>query len=349
MSYFSSKKSLLSGVSAVVLATTVGVSAVGVSGALAQTVDYTHSSGVDVWADGGTERAADDTTSADMAEARAGDNLTLEGGVSGFTSATRPSRRSIGILRGGTNGAGEFVVLQDIRTNEYGIGKIIKQVGNSARAVDLTVGSGSSANLRSVTLTVGGDAGESATVRNLTVRNVSTFNNSSSRTIFKGNLTVEGATQISANGTRSIDATLTLKGALNKFAGDITLNDQARGDAYLTISGSGDQRIVGRLDVSSGTSNADNTGQIRAASDGEGAIKVLNGRDGLSAREVTFDIQIGHDDATDANDRRLKQLEVGERSKGGHAILNREVHVDNIDVIAGNTVNESSVNNRVLV
>ena len=105
-----------------------------------------------------------------------------------------------------------------------------------------------------------------------------------SHSTFKGNLTVEGATQIAVVSfrTNAASATLELKGALSKFAQDITLNGRAGGNAYLTLSGSGAQRIVGRLDVSSGTSNADNTGQIKAASDGEGTIRVLNGREGQS-------------------------------------------------------------------
>ena len=73
----SSKKSLLSGASAVVLATTVGVSAVGVSGALAQAVEYTHNSaGIRIWGGGGG--TAGDLS--DVRNANPGDNLTLEGG-----------------------------------------------------------------------------------------------------------------------------------------------------------------------------------------------------------------------------------------------------------------------------
>ena len=101
MCRFSSKSSLLAGVSAVVLAASVG------SGAFAQTaVDYTHSTGNNIWADG-TARNANNTSSTDMAEARDGDNLTLSVGRVSITSSSR-SGVSIGQLRSGASGAGEI-------------------------------------------------------------------------------------------------------------------------------------------------------------------------------------------------------------------------------------------------
>ena len=324
----SSKKSLLSGVSAVVLATTVGVSAVGVSGALAQAVDYTHSTGTKVWADNPSERTAGNN--GDLTNARADDNLTLEGGVVGFSDTSDSGRHRIGILRGGTSGAGQFIV----RGNNVHIDGTIGEIGKPGdHAVNLLIGSSAplpSAVRSSLSVT------RNAVVNDLEI-DVSGFTNDGSqgRATFNGNLTVEGTTQIKAGNSpvSPINAILELKGAQNKFAQDITLNDQAGGNAYLTLSGSGNQTIE-----ATGPNN-----KIKAASDGEGTVQVLNGRDGLAPNRATFDIQIGHDDATDdANDKRLKQLVVGESSKGGSAIFNKEVHVDAIDVIAGNHRDEKA-------
>ena len=320
----SSRKSLLSGVSAVVLATTVGV-----SGALAQ-VTYTHTTGVGFWAGAGSRTPGNN---GDLGNAIAGDNLTLEGGTVDLDYASGAGRRSIGILRGGTNGAGELRFQSNIAGLVVNIGEIVKQAGNSARAVDLKLVGFNGSGPKSFTLNVAGEA----TVRNLTMNtgDVSGSNTSSIFT-FNDDLTVEGATRITAGTGNSADsdATLTLKGAENKFAGDISLEDQTNGSAYLVISGGADQTI-GRV-ANNGTN------RIKAASDGEGTIKVLNGRDGLAPRKATFDIQIGHDEVADANDRRLGQLTVGETSKGGSAVFNEAVHVDKIDVIAGNHANEKA-------
>ncbi len=315
MCRFSSKSSLLAGVSAVVLAASVG------SGAFAQAVDYTHSTaGSNIWADG-TARNASNTSSTDMAEARAGDNLTLSAGRVGITGDSR-SGASIGELRSGASGAGGLLVTSSGRT----IRTIIKQ---GTQAVDL-----------SLVARLAGDSvltvEEGAVVRNLAIdfQNVSSAGEQAKAT-FKGNLTAEGITQIKAgnNSTNPVNAFLELEGDAT-FGGDVTLDDQGTGGrAYMTISGSADQTI-GRLN--------NGTAKITAAADGEGTIQVLNGRDGLAPRKATFDIEIGHDAATDANDRRLRQLTVGDASKGGHAIFNRGVHVDHINVIAGNHDNEKT-------
>ena len=229
----SSKKSLLSGVFAVVLATSVGV-----SGALAQAVDYTHSSGNDIWADGATERTT--TTSTDMGEARAGDNLTIESGTVDVSATTRANARRIGILQSGLNGAGKLGLVSSGAANIFDIsvtiGEIRKQ-GN--RAVNLELFS-TRYRQSSMLLSVTGDA----TVHKLDIELTSADQpTSDGRALFNGNLTVEDVTEIDAgnSSTGSIDATLELKGALNKFAGDITLDDQAGGRAYLTLSGGSDQ------------------------------------------------------------------------------------------------------------
>ena len=226
----SSKKSLLSGVSAVVLATTVGVSAVGVSGALAQAVDYTHSTGTKVWANNPSERTAGNN--GDLTNARADDNLTLEGGVVGFSDTSVSGRRRIGILRGGTSGAGQFIV----RGNNVHIDGTIGEIGKPGdHAVNLLIGSnGSSLSAVRSSLSVT----RNAVVNDLEI-DVSGFTNDGSqgRATFNGNLTVEGTTQIKAGNSpvSPINAILKLKGAQNKFAQDITLNDQASGNTYFSV------------------------------------------------------------------------------------------------------------------
>ncbi len=292
MCRFSSKSSLLAGVSAVVLAAGVG------SGAFAQTaVDYTYSlTGEDYWADG-TARA--NTSSTNIANARDGDHLTL---TRGTVLLRRNSRsKEIGVLRSGTGGAGKLVVriVGDGNDLVGRIGKIQKQ---GSQAVDLFVHNvGGAGDLTEVIVT--GDAVVDELTINMTVAHP---NGSKGRATFGGDLTIEN---------------------------NATLNDlNANSRAYLVFNGSDDQRILGT-----------GTAKITAAADGEGTIQVLNGRDGLAPRKATFDIEIGHDAATDANDRRLKQLTVGDASKGGHAIFNRGVHVDNINVIAGNHQDEDTV------
>ncbi len=291
MCRFSSKSSLLAGVSAVVLAAGVG------SGAFAQTaVDYTYSlTGEDYWADG-TARA--NTSSTNIANARDGDHLTL---TRGTVLLRRNSRsKEIGVLRSGTGGAGKLVVriVGDGNDLVGRIGKIQKQ---GSQAVDLFVHNvGGAGDLTEVIVT--GDAVVDELTINMTVAHP---NGSKGRATFGGDLTIEN---------------------------NATLNDlNANSRAYLVFNGSDDQRILGT-----------GTAKITAAADGEGTIQVLNGRAGLAPRKATFDIEIGHDAATDANDKRLKQLTVGDSSKGGHAIFNRGVHVDNIDVIAGNHRNEQT-------
>ena len=329
----------MSGVSAVVLATTVGVSAVGVSGALAQTApnyEYNPSdaNGVDYWADG-PSRAANDTSSTDIATARSGDSLAIVNGrvIIGASADDGGSDRhsgagkiEIGILRSGTSGAGQLLLSRGSsgRTVDVVIDQIQKRGSQAVGVLIDDAGVGSA----SYSLSVAGNA----VVNDLSIdlsRNRT--EESSAAASFNGNLTVEGATQIKAgnNSTRSIDAALDLKGANNRFDRDITLNDQAGGSAFLTLLGSADQRIVGNSYVPN--PGVSKIARIKAADDGEGTIQVFNGRANQAPRQATFDIQIG------TSTTRLKQLTIGDASKGGHAIFNRGVHVDNIDVIAGNT------------
>ena len=286
MARFSSKMSLLSGVSAVVLATTVGVSAVGVSGALAQ----------------------------------AGRDYTLESGEFDINAYSGADARNIRILQSGTGGAGVFRVFSDGPVTQSTIEKIVKQ-GKEAITLSLTSLSNGTSILFIVT-----SSGDIGGLSHLT---------------FNGDLTIEGRMQIEATGSDSASfasvAKLELKGAQNRFADDIRLRDEtsSRSKASIVLSGGIDQTI-GRV-------NDTGDHKIRAAYDGEGTIEVLNGVDGQAPHKATFDIQLGHDDATDENDRRLRQLTVGDASKGGHAIFNRGVHVDNIDVIAGNSPVEYAI------
>ena len=160
------------------------------------------------------------------------------------------------------------------------------------------------------------------------------------KALFNGDLVVDQTTSLKAgnNATNPVNVFLELEGDAT-FGGDVTLDDQAGGRAYITISGDDDQTI-GRLN--------NGTAKITAAADGEGTIQVLNGVNNGPSKIATFDIEIGHDAATDANDKRLKQLTVGQRNKGGHAIFNRGVHVDNIDVLAGeNNRNSNNVEHAI--
>ena len=290
MCRFSSRSSLLAGVSAVVLAASLG------SGAFAQAVDYTYDSSgnIDTWADG-TERTGNSGN--DIANARAGDNLTLSAGRVLMTPSSR-SGASIGILRSGAGSAGRFL-LADGRSSAGTltgrIGKIQKQ---GSQAVDLYVQNfGRSGSV--VEVIVAGDA----VVDDLSIDmgRADVSGGSKGKATFGGDLTIEGGVNLNDQGT----------------AGNSR--------AYLVFNGSADQRILG-----SGPA------KITAAADGEGTIQVLNGVNNAAPRKATFDIEIG------ANDRRLRQLTVGDTSRGGHAIFNRGVHVDHINVIAGNHTNEQA-------
>ncbi len=291
MCRFSSRSSLLAGVFAVVLAASLG------SGAFAQAVDYTYDSSgnIDAWADG-TERTGNSGN--DIANARAGDNLTLSAGRVLMTPSSR-SGASIGILRSGAGSAGRFL-LADGRSSAGTltgrIGKIQKQ---GSQAVDLSVQNfGRSGSV--VEVIVAGDA----VVDDLSIDmgRADVSGGSKGKATFGGDLTIEGGVNLNDQGT----------------AGNSR--------AYLVFNGSADQRILG-----SGPA------KITAAADGEGTIQVLNGVNNAAPRKATFDIEIG------ANDRRLRQLTVGDSSKGGHAIFNRGVHVDHIHVIAGNHRNERTI------
>ena len=335
----SPKSSLLAVVSAVILAASVG------SGVFAQTaVEYTHSSGDDSWADGAA-RNASNTSSTDMANARAGDNLTLSGGrvyvqyPRRSVSPVNILKRRIGKLFNGTGGAGELRII----ASDLIIGEIIKRDG-SREAVDITISGRPNLSGRS-DLTVERDA----FVGDLLFDFGSiTDAGPRGKAIFRYDLTAEGTTRLKAgnNSVVPVNVLLELRGDAT-FGGDVTLDDQgAGGRAYIKISGSNDQKIGRRNNGAA---------KITAAADGEGTIWVFNGVDHSASKRATFDIEIGHDDATDANDRRLRQLTVGDSSnssnggkggkggKGGHAIFNKGVHVDHIDVIAGKDRREKAI------
>ncbi len=225
MCHFSSKSSLLAGVSAVVLAAGVG------SGAFAQTVDYTHSTGNGYW---GITRDASNTSSTDMAEARDGDHLTLRGGI--VYLRHHSGSKEIGVLRSGTGGAGKLEVRlvaspADLTSR---IGEIQKQ---GARAVDLSV---QNRGGRLAEVIIAGNA----VVHNLEIGLLPTDPSVSrkSRAIFGGDLTIEN---------------------------DVTLNDAgANHRAYLVFNGSGDRngsnswRILG-TGAAKITAAADGEGTIQ--------------------------------------------------------------------------------------
>ena len=340
MCRFSSKSSLLAGVSAVVLAASVG------SGAFAQTaVDYTKVGetsplriNFDIWADG---TARTNTSSTNMANAKAGDNLTIGGGTVAVNHTTR--RPDIGILKSGSG--------RPVGNETVPFRRLVVGGGSGSRSdVSLRVGEiRKTPDSEAIWVEVGSNgAGSSsldvtrdAHIRKLDIDMTSaTGAGKFAKALFNGDLVVDQTTSLKAgnNATNPVNVFLELEGDAT-FGGDVTLDDQAGGRAYITISGDDDQTI-GRLN--------NGTAKITAAADGEGTIQVLNGVNNGPSKIATFDIEIGHDAATDANDKRLKQLTVGQRNKGGHAIFNRGVHVDNIDVLAGeNNRNSNNVEHAI--
>ena len=343
MSRLSSKSSLLAGVSAVVLATSVGVS-VGSSGALAADIDArigfnvgqgSNQSINDVWAQTDSV-TADSYVDPDVPSgrralhlARSGDDLFLNGNTSAqINEKSRASDRTIGILTfEGNVGTASFSVSGAGVTATIGE---IKRTGS--QAVDLKVGDRGANIQSSATLKVTGNA----VIRNLTIDMTQTQQAGFAKAVFEGNLTTHGAIQINAGATNNVtdgggvlNATLELKGATTTLGGDVTLNDEHtnKTGSSLVVSGvDGDQTIGG-------------TGQIKAAQGGEGEIRVLNGREGQAPRKAEFDVQIGTGGSSAV---RLRQLTVGDATKGGHAVFTKGVHVDNIEVIAGNHTNEKA-------
>ena len=112
--------------------------------------------------------------------------------------------------------------------------------------------------------------------------------------------------------------------------GDLTLDDSGSRTFDVIFSGANRQVVF----------SAQNR-KIKAANDGQGTIQVWNGRaDGQVPQIVEFEVQLGE------SNTRLKQLTVGAatgaEAKGGHAVFAKGVHVDNIDVIAGNHADEKA-------
>ena len=341
MSRFSSKSSLLAGVSALVLATAVSSGAVA-QALTPQTFESNAASNVyPVWASG-AERTTD-TTAGGIASARSGDNLTILRGavyVGKFGSQTSRPGVNIGTLKSGESGVGTLVLAPgDSSSITINVNKIVKK-GSGA----INVEASGSNNQRDFTVNVRDDAevnildfSDNSGNRNRLGQGKINFN-------VGGDLITHGATKISGPAADH-SVTLELKGHAT-FGDNVTFmpgyGDNRANHAYLVISGDDDQTI--------GRPN-NGTAQIKAHSDGDGVIKVQNGVQNGTSKVATFDIQIGHDGAKDADDKRIGTLKVGDATKdengrdvfkGGHAIFKKDVHVNNIEVIAGNHADEKA-------
>ena len=322
MSYRSSKLTLLTGASVAVLATTVGVSGTAVAQTAPPTpIEYTHSAGEDVWADGTTPRTGSSTN---IDAAIAGDSLTLSGGTVVVNETSRT--KDIGTLKSGNTAAGDFKIESSTDANVIvNIGQIQKGgTGATDPAVDLSIDGSNNTRAR-LEVEVENDA----EVGDLTIdMSQVTRRGAGGTAIFARQLTTRGATQIKAGNSAlgAVNAVLELKGNAN-LNGDVTLDDNANPDhgrAYLVLSGRADQNI-----------NGGSTTKIVGAANGEGTIKVLNGVEGGASNKANFFIQVG-----DSSTNRLRQLIVGDADKGGHAVFG-DVYVNEIDVNAGNGAQES--------
>ena len=340
----SSKFSLLTGVSAAVLATGFGV-----SGALAQQAPNFQSSTDDVWADGAarngvtTEPATAPVTGTvpitDISRADAGDNLEILSNT--VTINNTSGNQHIGVLKGGA--AGAKLEIKSAAGNVNVIANIGSIVKSGAAAVDLSVnGADNSGALLGAI--VAGDA----TVRNLTIdmsaataangAAASNMSRAGHNITIGGNLITEGATQIKVgqNTAAPIDATLRLNGQTTTLGGQVTLDDGAdpeQGRASLIVSGRNDQTI---------SSAAGATHRIVGGANGEGTIKILNGnvttRNNGAPNKATFNVGLGAG-ATNM----LGQLIVGDSDKGGHAVFSKEVFVNDISVYGGNDQRQQGI------
>ena len=139
-----------------------------------------------------------------------------------------------------------------------------------------------------------------------------------------GSLTID----MSGGNSSGDKATATFSGGL-RLNGSVTLNDastRANGRAYLVFNGANNQSIYG-----------ENNSRIVAAADGEGTIQILNGREDGASRIAGVDVQVGEGGNSA---KRLRELVVGDATKGGRAVFSKEVHVDQINVISGNEEEE---------
>ncbi len=262
----SPKSILLVGVSALVLAATLGG-----AGAFAQQArNLTHSTGNDTYADGTVGGAG-------LAGGRSGDFLRISGGE----------------------------VTIDQSSSDGGAGD-----RNAAGRVEIGGVSGGSGVLK---LTSDGTADVDVTI---------------ARNSHIGNLSIDmnGVTAANKKATAAFSGHLRLNGS-------VTLNDSPtanNGRAYLIFNG---QNIPGGLFAAHSISG-ESTSKILAAADGEGTIKILNGREDGASRIASVSVQVGEDI------RKLRELTIGDAAKGGRGVFGKEVHVDEINVISGNEEEE---------
>ena len=288
MAYFSQKSTLLAGVSAVVLAATVGV-----SGAFAQVRTTTHSTGDDTYADG---TAGD----AGIAGARSGDILRINNGKVTINHDSNDGGS------GGRNAEGK-VELGGL----IGAGGTLELTSNEATDIDVTIESIAKQGVRAVDLSLVGVTGENASLKATVAGDA-----------FVNDLTID----MNAVAVVNQKAEAIFSGGL-RLDGNVTLNDNAtsgnNGRTYLIFNGTGNQAIYG----------GDNS-KILAASDGEGTIKILNGREDGASRIARVSVQVG------TNAAKLRELTIGDAAKGGRGVFSKEVHVNQIDVISGNEEEE---------
>ena len=289
------KKKRLMSVSALVM-----MGAVGGSGASAQQT-HNHSTSDVVWAASGG------------VQARSGDHLTLTGGT-----VTIDHRSNDGGT-GDRNAAGKI----EIGTVTGGAGTLKLTSDSDRDTVDVTLDSISQQGNRAIDVTLLGVADKRASLklgvaRDAVVRNLSLdrrsdrFRGGDVTALFSGKLTTEGTTEVRAGrNNHGARATLELKKDA-RFGGHVTLDDNGTaGRAFLVISGSEDQRIAGGENV-----------KIFVGSNGEGTLKVLNG-----SHVATFGLQVGGNSYN-----RLGRLIIGEGRTGGHAVFERAVLANEIDL-----------------
>ena len=281
MSRFSSKSSLLAGVSALVLATAVS------SGAVAADIVRNFRSDGTVWASG---------LDNPLGRAQPGDNLQIQTGGVRIDQTSR-GVVSIGILKGSDTRNSNTVLLVGPDENSafnkaIDIGSIVK----TTVAVDLKLYNGGSrgANSTSVTLRVASDAH----IKDLTIDlSNTTASNSKAEAVFSGDLTVDGLTEIKAgnNAIDPVNATLELKGDAT-FTGGVTLTDTGGGEARIKFSGTSEQEVNGVIKSASGLNSGAITVDNAAGVIFKGNLGELGDNNGLN--KLTL---VGHSTSTSAS------------------------------------------------
>ena len=273
----------------------------GVSGASAQQT-RNHSRGEAVWA------------APSGVQATSGDHLTLTGGTvtidhrsndGGTDDRDAAGKIEIGSV---TGGAGTLRLTSDSDRDDVDVtlDSISKQ---GLRAIDVTL-LGVADKQASLTLSVANDA----VVRNLSLdRSSDRFRGGDATAVFSGAFTAEGTTEVRAGrNNQGARATLELKKDAT-FGGHVTLDDNGTaGRAFLVVSGSQNQRIAG----------GDGNVKVFVGSNGEGTLKVLNG-----SSVATFGLQVGGNPYN-----RLGRVIIGEGRTGGHAVFERDVLANEIDL-----------------